>query len=166
LTGNATLNGRVLKNWLHFSLPFNDTDSLALVSKSHSKTHSPKGTLGIYTGSFTTGRNQTELADTFLSMEGWSKVSTTCEELFVYPKTDSHLYIGSLSRASSSLMNIILDATGHCKVLKSRSMCRNIFCSRGRSKTGSLSSNKKSRLALRTSQRVSSISLVILYLMD
>jgi len=75
LTGNVTLSGRVLSDWLHYSLPFNDTVELGRLGKwpSDDEAGPRKGVLAIYSGSFAIQRNESQLADTFLHLPGWHK---------------------------------------------------------------------------------------------
>ncbi|XP_032786676.2 beta-galactosidase [Daphnia magna] len=74
LTSQVTINGRILVDWTHRPLPFNDTVKLDWLNKLEKKQGFPiKGTLSLFSGSFAIRRNESKMADTFLSLSGWHK---------------------------------------------------------------------------------------------
>lgn len=74
LTGTVKLGGRNLTEWEHYSLPFNLTQDLEQFSKDNFKSGSPvKGTLSLFSATFVVQQNESDLADTFLHLPGWTK---------------------------------------------------------------------------------------------
>jgi len=74
LTGDVKLGGKVLTNWSHHSLPFNETKTLDQFTSANFKASNPtKGTMSLFSGTFAIDGNETGVADTFLHLPGWSK---------------------------------------------------------------------------------------------
>jgi len=74
LTGAVKLSGRNLTEWYHYSLPFNGTENLEQFTSNSFKSGSPaKGTLSLFSSTFALPQNESDLADTFLHLPGWTK---------------------------------------------------------------------------------------------